>query len=288
MRYFLVAALIPGAIHAQTGTDIYLAGVSRSGDAIAIGAPTNVTERAGYDNQPSFTPDGRMILFTSIREDGQADTYRYDVEHRSIARVTHTAESEYSPTVMPGGTHFSVIQVEADSTQRLWKFRLDGSAPELVLTDVKPVGYHAWVDAHTLGLFVLGNPSTLQIADTRTGAAEVAARNIGRSLHKVPGEAAISFLHQTGPEPYSIKAIDAQSRTVRQVAPALPGNEYYAWLPDGTPIMGTGSKLSVWAEDARRWVEIADLAESGVTEISRLAVSPDGRTIAIVADDSER
>ena len=41
-----------------------------------------------------------------------------------------------------------------------------------MLADVKPVGYHAWADDHTLALFVLGQPATLQLADTRTGKAE--------------------------------------------------------------------------------------------------------------------
>ena len=32
-----------------------------------------------------------------------------------------------------GGTRFSVIRVERDSTQRLWSFALDGSDPQLML-----------------------------------------------------------------------------------------------------------------------------------------------------------
>jgi Tol biopolymer transport system component len=288
MRCLLAVAVIPGLLHAQEGTDIFVARVTGSGTSIQVSVPSNVTQRAGYDNQPSFTPDGRAFLFTSIRDDEQADTYRFDVERRTITRLTHTTESEYSPTVMPGGTHFSAVRVEADSTQRLWKFRIDGSAAELVLEDVKPIGYHAWANAYTLGLFVLGNPATLRIADTRTGAADIVVQDIGRSLHPVPGREAISFLHQSGPEPYYIKTIDIESRTIRLVAPALSGNEFYAWLPDATLIMGVGSRLFTWARDAGRWVELADLSSHGVTGISRLAVSPDGRRLAIVAADGGR
>ena len=133
----------------------------------------NITNSPGYDNQPSFTPDGGGILFTSIRGGGtQTDIYRYSVAAGTSARVTDTPESEYSPTMTPDGAHISVIRVESDGAQRLWRFTLDGRAPELVLADVKPVGYHAWTDDHTLALFVLGSPATLQIADTRTGKAD--------------------------------------------------------------------------------------------------------------------
>ena len=285
MRSFLLVGLVAGVAQAQTGTDIYLARLSRSGAAVTVAAPVNVTQRPGYDNQPSFTPDGRAVLFTSIREGRPADIYQYNVATSATTRLTRTAESEYSPTVTPDGASFSVIRVEADSTQRLWKFRLDGSTPELVLTDVKPVGYHAWGDAHTLGVFVLGDPATLQIADTRTGAATVVAERIGRSLHKVPGAAAISFFHRSEPAPHYIKVIDLGSRAIRPVAPALEGSEFYAWLPDGTLIMGSASKLFTWSPAGERWVEVADLAAQGVVGISRLAVSPDGVMLAFVAED---
>lgn len=281
------AASLPvggGAAAQAPSTDIFLARLELDGSRVRTVGWINVTNRQGYDNQPAFNTAGTAFFYTSQRE-GQADIYRYDLEAGHVARVTATPESEYSPTPMPSGGRFSTIRVEADSTQRLWKFRTDGTQPELVLANVQPVGYHAWGNAHTLGLFVLGSPATLQLADTRTGTAHIVAGNIGRSLHKVPGQDAISFLHQEGPESRFIKSVELSSRTVRLVAPAVAGNEYYAWLPDGTLIMGSGSKLFTWPRGGTRWTEIADLAAQGVTGISRLAVSPDGSRIAIVASD---
>jgi len=152
-------------------TDIYLAGLRVTRGRVTVDAPVNVTARPGYDNQPCFLPDGRAFLYTSIREDSQADIYRYDIAGKTSTRLTTTPESEYSPTPLPNGTGFSVIRVEADSTQRLWAFDADGSQPRLVLDSIKPVGYHAWGDDHTLVLFVLGAPPTLQIADARSAAA---------------------------------------------------------------------------------------------------------------------
>src|SRR5205085_2981521 len=122
----------------------------------------------------------------------QTDIYRYDIASAATARVTDTPEGEYSPTVTPDGAHFSVIRVEAGGTQRLWRFTLDGRNPELVLEDVKPVGYHAWIDDHTLALFVLGQPATLQLADTRSGKASEVARGILRSIQRIPRGATIS------------------------------------------------------------------------------------------------
>jgi hypothetical protein len=109
-------------------------------------------------------------LFTSVRGGTQSDIYRYDIVGGTVTQVTNTPESEYSPIVTPAGA-LSVVRVELDKdrTQRLWQFTADGSDPHVVLDAIKPVGYHAWVDDHTLVLFVLGQPPTLQVVDTKTG-----------------------------------------------------------------------------------------------------------------------
>jgi dipeptidyl aminopeptidase/acylaminoacyl peptidase len=268
-------------------TEVYLAALSASAGRLAIEAPVNVSNSPGYDNQPSFTPDGAAILFTSRRQGEQTDIYRYEIASRQTSRVTETAESEYSPTVTPDGTGISVIRVEADSTQRLWRFTRDGREPRLVLTDVKPVGYHAWIDGSRLALFVLGRPSTLQIADTRTGKAEVAASSIGRSLHRIPGSRAVSYVQREADAPDSpawIVRLDADSKEkTRLVRPVQGSREHdYAWTPDGRLLMALGSKIYAWTMGGE-WQETADLSAAGIADVSRIAVSPKGDRIAFVA-----
>lgn len=274
---------------APPSTDIWLVPITPARDSIRVGRPRNVTARPGYDNQPAFTADGRAILYTSVR-DSQADIWRYDRRRRTTTRVTRTPESEYSPTLMPGGGRMSVVRVEADSTQRLWSFTLAGGDPRLVLTEIKPVGYHAWLDDSTLALFVLGTPNSLQIANVRTGAATVVAHDIGRSLLRVPGRHALSFLQHAADSAWYLTTLDLDARRgddwpTHRVAKMLPGSDYLVWLPDGRAIAGAGSKL--YALDPRHdatWRAFADLAPAGLDRISRLALSPDGRTLAVVAE----
>ncbi len=271
---------------AQADTDIYVASLRQRGGEFELGGVRNITDREGYDNQPAFTPDGRSVIYTSNR-DGQTDIFRYYLRTDATRQVTQTnPESEYSPTVTPAGDAFSVIRVERDSTQRLWQFNMDGTSPRLVLTEVQPVGYHAWGNDHILGLFVLADSSTplstFRLADARSGTASIFAYNIGRSIHKVPGRNAISFTHRV-PELW-LKEIDLDTHAVRPLVRLLEGNEYYVWLPDGSVLMGQGSKLFRWeAEQEGDWQEVADLSGDSVEGISRLAVSPEGDWLAIVA-----
>ena len=274
--------LVAAPVVAQSDTDIYLLELDREGDRVVVtGAPEAVTDRAGYDNQPHFTADGR-ILYTSIR-DGQADSWVYDPETGRSRRVTRTPESEYSPTPMPGGERFSVIRVEADSAQRLWSFDMDGSNPRLILENIQPVGYHAWIGDDRVALFVLGDPPTLRVASTATGAARVVADGIGRSLQPVPGASAATFTQQVEGGWWLREYSDRQD-TVRTVARLLGPDEYHAWLPDRTLLTAHGTEVLAYDPTARDWLPIVDLADAGIGTLSRLAVSPGGRRLAVVAD----
>src|SRR5690242_7351918 len=123
----MIATLVLAALQVATpaqgppGTDIWVADLTMHGGRATIGKPVNVTARPGYDNQPAFLPDGSGFLYTRIGADRQADIWRYDFATRAARAVTATRESEYSPTLMPKSGGISVVRVEQDSTQRLWR-----------------------------------------------------------------------------------------------------------------------------------------------------------------------
>src|SRR5262245_8822220 len=98
MRSILVLLAVASTLGAQAPTDIFLAPLTMQGGRPVVGTAVNITNAPGYDNQPSFTPDSRSILFTSNRDGRQTDIYRYDVASKSTTRVTNTTESEYSAT----------------------------------------------------------------------------------------------------------------------------------------------------------------------------------------------
>lgn len=282
----VLGALSPGSATAQApaGTDIWVFPLAEGGSAVAVASGIRVTEREGYDNQPSFLPGGRFLLFTSIDERGEADIHRFDLLNGTGESLTRTTpESEYSATLMPSGDRISVIRVEADSTQRLWSFDLEGGDPRLLLEEIRPVGYHAWIGGDRLALFVLGSPATLQLASVETGTGEVVAQDIGRSLHRVPSQKAVSFVQWGEDGKGTIMELAPSSGDTRILAPLLEGNEFYAWTPSGILIMGQGSKLYRFLPGrSRAWEELADLEPAGVGGISRIAISPEGDRIAVV------
>ncbi len=266
------------------GTDVWLAEIFEVvGGGITIDEPRDLTSRPGYDNQPFFGPDGTLYF---VQQEGvRTDIWRWDPGSNTKHRMTSTPdESEYSPTAMPRGQGISMIKVEADSTQRLWAVDLDGTRPRLLLENVAPVGYHAWLDDDHVAVFVLGDPATLQIAQLSTGEARTVAEGIGRSLQTVPGRRAVSFSQSDGQGGSALRIYDLATDAITDLAPAVEGGEYHAWTPGGVLLQGSGSAIWAWVDGA--WTQVGDFTGVGQV-VSRLAVGPSGDRIAVVAEPVE-
>lgn len=276
---------VNGAAAAQVqlpDTDIFVAEIRWRDGRPIVSKPANATSRPGYDNQPSFTLDGQGILYTSIGADNQANILRYDLATKSSRPFIQTVEGEYSASIMPDGKSLCVVRVEMDSTQRLWKFDSTGSNPRLLFPALKPVGYYAWGSDYRAAVFVLGSPPVLQLADVRSGSAEIVERGIGRCIQKVPGETSVSFVHKRSESEWWIVRLDVETGTKTPIIQTMKNVEDYCWLPDSSIVCGSGSKLFRWKAGSE-WEEVADFSSAGVTNITRLAVDPSGQRIAIVA-----
>lgn len=280
-----VAATPPAAVAqaaAPPATEIYLAPIRLQPSGPAMGPARVASENpGGYDNQPVFGADGRAMLFASRRDGRQTDIYFLELQTRQIRQFTDTPESEYSPTVMPDDAGVSVVRVEADGTQRVWRMGEGGTAAGVVAKDVKPVGYHSWIDPAHLAVFVLGQPSTLQTVDLGTGKATLVARDIGRAVLRRP-TGTVSFV-QRDQDRWMVREVGADGG-VRDIVPALEGSadRDMAWAPDGTLFMTRGGEVHWWRPGQAGWARLSD---PGIGPLSRLAVSPDGRWMALVASE---
>ena len=264
--------------------DIFLVSLSQTGGKLAVSAARNLTNRAGYDNQPNWSRDGSTLFFTSVREGEQADIYRMNPATGEATRVTTTSnESEYSATPMPRRNAISVIRVERDSAQRLWSVPLDGSPSTVILERIKPVGYHTWANDTLLALFVLGSPNTLQLASTTTGKGDTITTSIGRSLHTTR-DGQVSFVHKVSNEEWWLTLLDPKTRQMKHLVRMPPRVEDYAWTPNGLVLIGEGSVLKSYdPRGSGGWEVVGDFASFGLAGITRLSVSPRGDAVAVVA-----
>ena len=268
-------------------SDILIADLSSDSEGIpVIGALTNLTQRPDYDNQPYFTPDASGIWYTANDpQNGQSDIWRYDFATESVTRITQSApESEYSATALPDGSGISVIRVEADSMQRLWRFDLDGSNASLILPEIAPVGYHKWINESTVVMFVLGSPATLQVGDLETGQAHILTEDVGRSIHNIPGTGDISYVQRHEDGSATIMRLPGRGGPPERISEAVSGGDFHAWTPDHFLLMADGPLIFARRDEPEAiWKQIADFSDLHLN-LSRLAVSPDGTQIALVAE----
>ena len=269
-------------------TDIWLLNMKKKDSTYVIADPVNITNRIGYDNQPCFAPDGTYFLYSSVREDGQSDIYKYDIKTKAISAFCKTPESEYSPTFTPERKFISVVRVEKDSAQRLWKFPVAGGEPVLVMDKVDSIGYHCWMNPDSLVLFILTKPFTLQLVNAKTQKTTVISDSIGKSLirFRYSRSAGVLFIRNVrGKNMVCFSAFQLAKKNKYSVDEiiALPdGCEYFCFYNNNLFCAKGGKVFKYEMMKDTNWNEIGDVTSNGVTNITRLAVSPDGQHIALV------
>ena len=289
------------ALAAMPGFDIWLAELTLKQGVLHLSHLKPLTQRAAYDNQPLFLPDGQSLLYTAaIEQQGQeqTDSFLASLADNNTVNLTRSEVSEYSPTLMPDGQSFSVIRA-FDDLQKLWRYPLnpeaDGAlAPSELLSHVNPVGYHAWVDKHRVILFVLGEPHTLQLADISTQTSTIIDSDIGASFYKIPGTQLMSYSAANPATSndkviWDLKSFNADSGAISVLTQLPEGAYYYAWSADGKAIAAQGSVLMQWdsKQPQAAWQTFADVSQQCPLGVSRLAVNAQNSKIALVCALSE-
>lgn len=272
----------------QSEPDIWLLDLNIFDGKLSVANPKNLTtSNKGYDNQPFFTPDGNYLLFSSMRTGNQTDVFRYDLNANYAVPIAVTPESEFSPMYTPDQRKISCVRVEKDSTQRIWAYAYKGGTPNLLLQNIDSVGYHCWINEDSLLVFVLTKPFSLQVVDLKTQTPKIVAQNVGRCFARIPRKNEISYIYKkndTTSVMYTMSLHDFTSRELQLCNGVceLGKAEDYVWI---------NSTQFLFAQDARLFLNdnklgkilIADLSNSGIKKITRLAISYDEKKLAIVA-----
>lgn len=246
---------------------------------LSISNPVVIANSAHYENQPNFISNSQL-LFTKI-VDANADIWQW--QHGEAKPLFETKESEYSPTPVPfTRDNYSMIRVEQDGTQRLWQYDSKGHF-NLVFETIKPVGYHAWLEK-SIAMFVLGEPHRLEVTELGNESTKVLDKDIGRCLQRIPATQAISYSRVVEGK-HELRRIDFPGQSTSAIG-MLPGeSQDYTWF---------GSDYVISAEEDRllfknvtdknsKWLAVQYDSELYPDNITRLAISPDKRKIAIVS-----
>ena len=269
---------------AQPLTEIVLLDLKISGDEVTAVNGSNITLHPGaYDNQPFFHPEKNLLYYSSADDAGRTDIKVYDYQSKQTSFLTKTPEREYSPTVTPDKKFVSCIIQRDNGAQDLGKYPIDGGNATVILNHLT-VGYHAWQDGETLLMFVLGEPATMHQYDITNKHDTVRASDIGRSLQRIPGSAAVSFVQKAKDGRWTINQIDANGK-VSAIGETLAGREDVAWLTGDRMLMTDGKTVYAAKRDSMVWKEIKISSVVYLKNITRLAVNADGTKLALVIEE---
>ena len=287
-RFIILLTTIAVSSYGQTGSEILLYDLKVKKGRIILSNNVNITYHKGYDNQPSFHPDQPIIYYSSFDDSSRSDIKYYNYKNKKTFNLTNTKDREYSPTVTPDKKFISCIIQRENGVQDLGKYPIESGNPELLINNLK-IGYHAWVTKDKLLLFVLGdsNTNSLHYYNLPDQSDSVIAINIGRSLHKIPGQQAMSFVQKVSEKEGLIKRLDLITGVITTITSTLQGQDHIAWLQNNILLTGNGTKLfSFQIGIDKEWqLVIIEGDVSVVKGISRLATNTGNTKLAVVVSE---
>lgn len=270
----------------QQVTDIWLLDVIQKEGKTEVLNPYRVTDNDHYDNQPSFSRDGKFLYWAAMPDTTQSDLYEFDIRKKVKRQITNTPESEYQPQPIPYDKgKLSYVRIEMEKAQKLYQINVDGSNEDYLMPNEDSVAYYCWINDTTVGAYMLnGAGGTLHQFDMIPQQSIILMQGgFGRCLSKIPGTNFLTYVVY-GKEKNSLMKYDMATEERMPIVDLPEGVEDYCWGPDGKIYVGQEGKLLVCQpkeEELAVWNIVADLSET-IGNFYRLSISAAGDKIALV------
>jgi dipeptidyl aminopeptidase/acylaminoacyl peptidase len=269
---------------AQNGSEIYIADIEINSNYAIVSNIKNISNNAGYDNQPHFLKGTNKILFASNRDGKQTDIYEYDINSEKITPFITSEESEYSPTLSADGKSILCVRVEKDETQRLWSFDLKKRNPKVFLPKVDSVGYFTFLSNQQLAIFVLGEPQTLRLVNTKSQIENIIDSSIGRSLHAYPINNQLYYVDKKNESKWYLKTL--KDNKIVEVIEMPNETEDFCITSEGLILTFSKNKLlGFYPGESRSWFVLAELNDFANKKITRLAINTNSTKLAFVVNE---
>jgi hypothetical protein len=267
----------------QSNTEIFLFDLETNSSKIELKSAKNISNSEGYDNQPSFLNDDK-IVYVSTRN-GQTDIAQHFTNYGSKVWVNYSNGSEYSPLKIPNKNTVSAVRLDIDGKQRLYSYSLSNGASTELIQDLV-VAYYTWYDQNNIVSAVIeGDDLNLYVTDIKEGKSRKYDTKVGRSFHKIPNSNLVSFISKKNKKQWQIKSLDPITGEIKLLANTIAEVEDICWLNGRTILSGKDSKLyKLTLKRDNNWKKVADLSSQGITKITRLATNASYSKLLIAGD----
>ena len=213
--------------------------------------PRRLTVNGSLNILPTWSPDGRSLLYVSYRQ-GQPVIFRASIfEGKSTANVTGEKNSQaFAPAQSPDGKRIAFASNRGGSMD-IWVANIDGTSPRRLTQSAAADTAPCW------------SPTGQEIAFTssRTGSPQIwvmdseglnvrrltTVGNYNDACAWSPGkDSEIAYTSRLESGGFDIAVIDLASRQVRQVTQGRGSCEYPTWAPNGRHLAFSCNRGGQW------------------------------------------
>ncbi len=281
---FLFTFLTTIFTFAQENSNIYLFDIYPAYEGLQLLNMENISNDSGYNNQPSFSSN-ETILFAG-NNNGQTDIPEYNLKTKAKKWVnTETEGGEYSPQKFPSNSNVAAVRLDTDGLQRLYKYDYKSGTSSELIENLQVAYFAFYSDKKILSTVLDGDQMDLALIDLVSKKADTIFRNAGRTIQKIPNTNSMSYSLINEEGNLDLYMLDMDSYESFFVTELPIGIQDYVWINDTQILVGSGNKLYMYDTlGDPEWNRVASLEEYGLKNITRMAISPDGKKIAIVAE----
>lgn len=269
--------------------NLWVVDLKWTGNQLSAGTPVKLTNDNGTNSQPSFSPDGRSVVFSATRDTGSSDIYRIDLATRAETRVTRTPENENSPTVTTAGEYVAVRWVPATLFKEygVWVYSADGRPVRGVLRGPDTTGYYTPLGS---GDYALTRPRsktfTVALFDDQSGAiTDVDSGVPALPAQRIPGQRALSYVRiDSADGKHTLRRVDLATNRTSSIGPTIIGRTAHTWIPGhNTVLMAKGNVLYARRANEASWRVVARFEDPDLRNANAYVVSPNGDKLVLTS-----
>ena len=206
-------------------TDLYLMNLDRTG-------LVRLTDDEGNDRQPTWTPDGRTLLFSrrSVDDVDESDLYTIEIERETEVRLTVYAGGESEPRVSPDGAR--VIFESYPMDPGIYVMDIDGSNRRLLFTPPDDTYFPVDWSADGASFYLSRYGTEILRLDVATGVIAPVVAGGDETMSLSPDGTTFAF-QSDGLAPGGLFLMNADGSNVRHLVGTWSDGGRISWASDG-------------------------------------------------------
>lgn len=272
-------------------TDLWLFSLKNEKGNLSIRKGENITQRKGYDNQPSFSSNETVIYYSSVREDNQSDVFEYAIASKKTRQLTYTKESEYSPTPLARTNEMACVTVQQDSAQIISVYEKNKADKTDALkvrewkniSSFDSVGYFVFLNQDSLLYYKLTKPHSLRLRSLSSDKDIFIAANPARGFKAISRSRFIFGIKDSSSVYYYLYDCVLKKGIFLSNYPSV--NEDIFFHPVLGIMKSEGAQILVFNEPEKQWKKLFDFSTYGIKKITRFAIDSKLKKIVIVNNE---